>query len=445
MKGQQQTGCVRHRRRGIVRTFLIILAFLPILAFAGAKETIFQAKQLLDNGQAKGAYRLLLPLEKEFAGFPEFDYLLGIAALDGDVPGYAVIALQRVIAMEPTFVGARIDLARAYYFLGEFGAARQEFETVLKFNPPAAVRELVVKYLDDIYRRQQGGDKTRFSFAVDGSAGKDSNANSATEAVTYQGFALSEQSRKLASGYVSYGATGSVAHQGSSRMTFYLGADVREKKVLDAAFVNSRIASGNANINYFSRSFNLNIGSQVFYTNTGGKYDSYNGVGVGQLQFMLGRHFKTTLMSRLSIAENPGDLSVQDNYSGIVGLGLGLVKDHGIIPATNVIALYGKTVARHAGSPYGNDFIGLRGTAIKPVDASLKLVGSAGLAKTSYAGLFGGSERIEYRGDATVSIDWRPTKGLVVTPSASYIYNHSGITIYKYDKIDYSLKIRKEF
>ena len=317
-------------------SFAILLAFLPILALAGAKETIFQAKQLLDNGQAKGAYRLLLPLEKEFAGYPEYDYMLGIAALDGDVPGYAVIALQRVIAVEPNFVGARIDLARSYYYLGEFSAAREEFETVLKFNPPAPVRELVVKYLDEIYRRQQGGDKTRYSFAIDGSAGKDSNANSATEATSYQGFALSEQSRKLASGYVGYGATASIAHQASSRTTFYIGADVREKKVLDASFVNSRIAAGSLNVNYFGRNFSLNVGTQAFYTNTGGAYDSYNGVGVGQLQFMLGKYFKTTLMSRLSIAEYFDNLSVQDNYSGIVGFGLGLVKDHGIIPATNI-------------------------------------------------------------------------------------------------------------
>ena len=436
---------MRHRRQGLAKTILILLAFLPILASAGAKETIFQAKQLLDNGQAKGAYRLLLPLEKEFAGFPEFDYMLGIAALDGDVPGYAVIALQRVIAMEPSFVGARIDLARAYYYLGEFSAAREEFETVLKFNPPAAVRELVVKYLDEIYRRQQGSDQTRYSFAIDGSAGKDSNANSATEATSYLGFPLSEQSRKLASGYVGYGATASIAHQASSRTTFYIGADVREKKVLDASFVNSRIAAGNLNINYFGRSFSLNIGTQAFYTNTGGEYDSYNGVGVGQLQFMLGKYFKTTLMSRLSAAEYLGALSVQDNLSGIVGLGLGLVKDHGIIPATNVIGLYGKTIARQSGSPYGNEFVGMRGTAIKPIDASLKLVSSAGLSRTTYDGLFAGSQRIEYRGDATVSFDWRPTKGLVVSPSASYIYNHSAITIYKYDKIDYKLKIRKEF
>jgi hypothetical protein len=40
-----------------------------------------------------------------------FDYLLGIAALDSGKPDRATIAFERVLAVNPNFAGARLDLA----------------------------------------------------------------------------------------------------------------------------------------------------------------------------------------------------------------------------------------------------------------------------------------------------------------------------------------------
>lgn len=425
-------------------TAMWMLLVIPMLAIADNKDQIAQAKALFDNGQARGAYRLLLPLEKEYAGLPEFDYMLGISALDGDEPGYAVVALQRVIAVQPLFVGARIDLARSYFYLREFDAAREEFETVLRFNPPGVVRELVVHYLDEIYKRQQGN-RSHFSYALHGSAGSDSNANSATDATSYLGFELGPASRKFPSNYFSVGALANYAYQASSRSTLYIGADVRDKHYQDANFVNTRIFSGNMSMNYFGRSYSINLGSQAFYTLTDGQYQTYNGVVLGQLQFMLGKYLKTALTGRAAVAEYLGELSDQDSMSGLGSISIGMVRDVGIIPAIDLSIFAGKSIARTPGSPYGNDHYGARATGIKPINNKLRLIGSTGAGWTRYDGLFSGNVRNERRLDATASIEWRPTKSFSISPSASYVYNTSTIVLYAYDKLDYHLNIRKDF
>ena len=57
----------------------LALAALPALALGDALTD--RATALLERSDAKAAYELLLPLESQRAGDPEFDYLFGIAAL----------------------------------------------------------------------------------------------------------------------------------------------------------------------------------------------------------------------------------------------------------------------------------------------------------------------------------------------------------------------------
>lgn len=434
----------------------LFAALVLMLSFAASAETttttvkldkrdqLQQAKALFDSGRARGAYRLLLPLEKEYAGFPEFDYLLGIAALDADIPGYAVVALQRVIAVEPLFVGARIDLARAYFYLREFDSSRQEFETVLRFNPPSQVRELVVRYLDEIYKRQKGP-RRHFGFAINGTVGNDSNANNASEVTVINDFQLNESSIKTPSTYVGIGGQANFAQQTSSRSTLYLGADIEKRLFLDAEFVNTQIVGANISTNYFARYFSMNMGGQLFHTNTDDTYKTYNAVGVGQFQFMLGRFIKSALVGRAAVSEHQGELSDQDSYSAQGIASIGLARDFGIIPATDVSFILGKTIARHAGSPYGNDQYGVRFKGIKPVTSKWRLMGTSGALWTRY-GIFDGTNvRNDRRLDATASIQWRPSKGFMLSPSVSYIHHSSTINIYNYRKLDYHLKFRKEF
>ena len=135
-----------------------------------------RAKRLLEQKQPKQAYDLLLPQEATRAGDPEFDYLLGIAAIDSGEPERGVFALERVLAVQPNNHVARAEIARAYLALGERDSARREFETVRQQQVPADVKAAIDGYLSAI----ASADVTQVTGFLEIGFGYDSNVNSAT-------------------------------------------------------------------------------------------------------------------------------------------------------------------------------------------------------------------------------------------------------------------------
>ncbi|UCE31704.1 MAG: DUF560 domain-containing protein [Burkholderiales bacterium] len=109
-----------------------------------------EARARLRRGDAAAAYRLLAERESLYAGFPEYDFLLGLAAIDAGKPARAVFALERVLAAEPGHLRARAEIARAHFLLGEMDASRRQFETVASQAIPGAVRDTIGRYLDAI-------------------------------------------------------------------------------------------------------------------------------------------------------------------------------------------------------------------------------------------------------------------------------------------------------
>src|SRR5258706_205275 len=87
--------------------------FVLLQSLAFADEVTDRARRLLQEKNPQAAYQLLQPLESQRAGDPEYDYLLGIAALDSGERERAVFALERVLAVNPNHAQARAEIARA--------------------------------------------------------------------------------------------------------------------------------------------------------------------------------------------------------------------------------------------------------------------------------------------------------------------------------------------
>lgn len=100
------------------------------------EKVLRDADALLNARKPADAYNLLEPLDFEYSGNVRFDYLLGIAALDSGHPDKATLALERVLSVDPNFAGARLDMARAYFQLGDLPRAKTELEAVMKQDPP---------------------------------------------------------------------------------------------------------------------------------------------------------------------------------------------------------------------------------------------------------------------------------------------------------------------
>jgi opacity protein-like surface antigen len=163
---------------GAVRKFPAAVFGAAIMAFAqfagGAPAD--EVRALLEQGRSREAYELATRHPGEL-GKPDFDFYYGIAAVDSGHAGEGVLALERYIVRFPENDRARLELGRAYFVLGELPRAREEFQTVLRRNPPSGVQATIERFIDSI-RAQETRYATSATFYVEVGGGYDSNVNS---------------------------------------------------------------------------------------------------------------------------------------------------------------------------------------------------------------------------------------------------------------------------
>jgi outer membrane protein len=136
-------------------------------------EVLERARRLLADSNPKQAYMELMA-QQNLSGTPEYDYLLGVAALDSSRFDEAIIAFERVLAVVPNHAGAQMDLARAYYAAGSFDLAEAAFVKLRESSPPPAAQAAIVRYLDAIRSRRNQAQAGWTSFGELG-LGYDSN------------------------------------------------------------------------------------------------------------------------------------------------------------------------------------------------------------------------------------------------------------------------------
>ena len=151
---------------------LLLAAALPLFAYAAPADDL---KGLLDQGKAAEAYALGKKNPDQL-GNPAFDFYFGIAAVDAGHAGEGVLALERYIANFPDNMQARLELARAYFVLGDNARAREEFDLVQKSNPPAPVQANIERFKDAI-RARESAYQTTAGFYAEIGAGYDSNVS----------------------------------------------------------------------------------------------------------------------------------------------------------------------------------------------------------------------------------------------------------------------------
>ena len=145
-------------------------------SFSALPALLDRARALLPR-QPEAAWRLLEPHTWTYAGSRDFDYLLGVSALDSQRPGEAVMALERVLYTHPDDTAARTELTRAYLALGEHDSARQVLQQLVRQPQlPLEARESVQRYLD-IIARQNSASPRRWQLALNLTTGHDSNVN----------------------------------------------------------------------------------------------------------------------------------------------------------------------------------------------------------------------------------------------------------------------------
>lgn len=93
-----------------------------IMLAQAAQNELEQARTLL---QPQSAYELLLPLEDELAGEPQYDLLFGNAALLSGHKTRSIMAFERCLAVMPNNGDCRIGLAQSHIQLQEHQSAKR--------------------------------------------------------------------------------------------------------------------------------------------------------------------------------------------------------------------------------------------------------------------------------------------------------------------------------
>lgn len=145
---------MHERARFRVVTFVALFTAWACLPAAADPQVLERARGMLASGNARQAYTELLPLQDKLSGQPEFDYLLGVSALDSGRNDEAIVAFERVLAIVPGHAGAQMDLARAYYAAGSYDLAEAGFLRLRSANPPPAAQQAINRYLEAIQARK---------------------------------------------------------------------------------------------------------------------------------------------------------------------------------------------------------------------------------------------------------------------------------------------------
>lgn len=424
-------------------------------AKSDALEKILRdADALLNAGKSAEAYKLLEPLDFDYSGNVRFDYLLGISALDSNQPDKATLALERVLAVDPNFAGARLDMARAYFQLGDLPRAKTEFDAVMKQDPPEAARITIQKYLAVIASSERAR-KTQYSGYTEGSFGRDTNVNNSTSqsqiAVPAFGnliFTLSPTSLKTPSYYGTVAAGGDVNHSLTDKWGVYGGADLRRRN-------NERTMSAYDSSNVDTRAgVTLNEGDNIF--RLGGTFGQFNLAHIknrdsygltGDWRHSLNPGNQLNLFGqygRNRFADST--MQVNDFDQLVVGTGyLHLLGDGKTALFSSLNWVSERAVNDRAdGNKTG---YGLRlGGQISFRD-TLEVFTNVGYQlgrydKENLAFLTGRNDK---QLDVSLGGNWHRDQYWTIRPQVSYSNNNSNIPIYSFDRLDASITVRRDF
>lgn len=445
----------------------------PTAQFPGDsyEKLLRDADSLIMSGKAADAYTLLEPFEFDHSGEVRFDYLIGIAALDSGKPDKATLAFERVLAVNPDFAAARLDMARAYYQLGDLQRAKTEFYAALNQNPTEAARENIQKYLDAIDEKKEGK-QTRVTGYLEAFAGRDSNTNNSTSQT--QVFidlfttmaTLDSANVKAADNYHAVAAGGEINHSLNDNWGLFAGGDFRKRNNNTHAQFDFLGLDVRAGIKYETKAGRLRLSVLSGQYDLGGMHNSDISGIKGEWRYVFSPSNQLNAIAQavkyrfVDPFMKPNDIDQQaiglgwlhvlsDGTSSLTGnVHYGIEKDVSPIIKVNIPS-FGIITANPSGgrNDGGKHFNGLRIGGQTNLNERTTLYASTGIQvgdfnKINYLFL---RQRHDRFNDLTMGGNWKWDKLWTLRPQFSYTRNVSNIAIYSYDRKDVSLTIRRDF
>lgn len=402
--------------------------------------------------QAAATFAELLPQEVQRAGDPDFDYRLGIAALDSGHINRAIFALERVVAVRPEDYPARAELGRAYLAAGETERARNALDLVRRAAIPAGAAVAIDRVLGALDQVAPSKKPHYFGYLEIG-GGRDSNVTSAMNAGQFAIPAFGGLLFTVAPENGRRSDTFGLAAAGASvqmplRPEWDLIAAVNARGVLNTHVheQNTGVLDGTVGVRHGqgAHSQTLALQSSAAWVSSS-RYRMANGLSA-QWQSQLDPASQWSAFAQWSRQEYPGQ--TERNADRAV---LGSAYAHSFA-ATGTLA-YGSlyVAAEHARdsdfSYYGHRAAGLR------IGGEQRLVRST-VAFTEWQyeyRHYRGTEplfdrrRLDRQQDLIVGLRYEPAPQWQVIPQIRYTRTASNVVLYDYDRTIFQISLRREF
>ena len=423
-----------------------------------------EARALLRNGQPLAAYDALMKMEYEGSGDIEFDYLLGVAALEAGKPDKATLALERVLESNPNYAGARIDMGRAFMLLGDAVRAQEEFTAVLELNPPDVVRERVEGFMAEMAQRAAVA-KTNWSGFFGITLGRDSNVNNAPGKAEQfipgilDTVVLDRDSVETPSNYSALAGRIQVDHHINDRFGVYAGLDLTLRRNFQAPQFDSvggelRVG-GTISLSNHELEFSLAVGKtyldpQPGRSNTFLEHPLYRNLvgGTAQWRFNINdrNQLQTTLQyNRLRYLDEA--TSVFDSDQTVLGLNWFRAFGANNQGVGFLGAYLGKESDIH-GNPSGEkDFFGLRAGGQYGLTSKWAIFATMGLMSADFQRfqVIHRKTRDDKRYDLSLGMSYTLWESWSLRPQLSLTRQDSSIGLYEFNRKEISVALRRDW
>jgi outer membrane protein len=429
---------------------LACLAATPSFTFAATVDDglLIRAQQRLAERDPRGALKMLTEAQAQRSGEPMFDYLYGIAALDGGQPRRALLPLERVLAAQPAFAGARMEYARALYENGDTESAAEQFRSLLRDDPPASTRTVIERYLETI-ERGRGIAPGRFTPLLEVGAGYDTNANGSTADSQFLGFDLDPRNIETASGFVEAGAGLGHTIAIGPRSGLASFARLSHRANPDADYVDqSLLALGTQWLAKFGATrLTASVGGFAGVLD-GSQHQRQGSLDLGIARRFAGDWEASALLRFSRVDFRAAALRIMEVDRSLVGLGLTRYNLGDRSGRLGVSLIAGEDASR-ADSPYGGDREGLRLAGSVLLRPQSTLFAELSWQQTRFDGGNGffGVTRDDEQGVALLGLDvqnW-PAAGWSLSPQVRFTQNDSNVALYEYSRTEASLFLRRSF
>jgi hypothetical protein len=403
------------------------------------RRVLDRARNLLDSRQPQQAYDLLAPQEYDWAGDPEYDYLLGSAAMASGRPAEAAMALERATAAAPGDADARLALARAYRQAGEQGLARAEPDYPGLRNRAAGP-----------YLRDAGASERSFRYYVMFDGGYDSNANAGTDQSQFLGLTLSRRNVEAESGYAAVTNGGILSVPLSATWAYDLKFNFAQRRNFSATFANTDRAGLSNDFIYNSNYTHLRFGAGFYtaYLDSRAPYDGDHVQSGAALDFaarwrMGDSSWHVGPDVTAAAVRHDQSIRVYDVDQLLHGMTLEYLGD-GPRPSFGIALVTGEAQAVENGSPYGRDVHGAGFTSSWPVGPPGRMYTFMNVLRSNYDGVFFGESRHDTRYSTGLSAVLRvfPSPNWSLIPHVAFIRNDSDVSLFDYDRLEIGLGFR---